>query len=39
MISHVARRALSAVIVSSLLIAAPLALSESLLDIYEGRTR
>jgi len=35
MISHVTRRALSAVIVSSLLIAAPLALSESLLDIYE----
>ena len=35
MISHVTRRALSAVIVSSLLIAAPLVLSESLLDIYE----
>ena len=35
MISHVTRRALSAVIVSSSLIVAPLALSESLLDIYE----
>ena len=35
MISHVARRALSAVIVGTLLTAAPLALSESLLDIYE----
>ena len=35
MISHVTRRALSAVIVGTLLTAAPLALSESLLDIYE----
>ena len=35
MISHVTRRAVSAVIVGTLLTAAPLALSESLLDIYE----
>ena len=35
MISHVTRRAVSAVIAGTLLTAAPLAASESLLDIYE----
>ena len=35
MISHVTRRAISAVIASTLLTAAPLVSSESLLDIYE----
>ena len=35
MISHVTRRAVSAVIVGTLLTAAPFASSESLLDIYE----
>ena len=35
MISHVTRRAVSAVIAGTLLTAAPFAASESLLDIYE----
>ena len=35
MISHVTRRAVSAIIVGTLLTAAPFASSESLLDIYE----
>ena len=35
MISHVTRRAISAVIAGTLLTAAPFAASESLLDIYE----